>query len=174
MCLPTPWDVIRIHRQTGEHPLDFLEFLTNDDIADMDDNDPTWLQVGDQRYIMALRRGDTGCFFLHGKTKHCTIYEARPILCRLFPFKLQETRAGEFRGFALHSDVGCPRNRDGVVDTAPLYDLYTEDKGHHEDYDALVEAFNAREYHDKCPEDFLGIFMTLSGKPRGREKAKNA
>lgn len=174
VCLPTPWDVIRIHRQTGEHPLDFLEFLDEDEISGVDDDDPTWLYVGEHRYMMALRRGATGCFFLHRETRHCTIYEARPILCRLYPFKLQESRKGEFKGFTLHSDVGCPRNRDGVVDTAPLYELYKEDSGHHEDYDILVEAFNARHYAGKKPEDFIEIFMTVLSKPRKQEKAKGA
>jgi len=174
VCLPTPWDVIRIHRQTGEHPENFLEFLSEEEISGVEDDDPTWLYVGEERYMMALRRGNSGCYFLHRKTKHCTIYESRPILCRLYPFKLQESRKGVFKGFSLHDDVGCPKNRDGVVDTAPLYELYLEDKGHHEDYDSLVEAFNARQYTGKCPEDFITLFMTPGPREQSRAKAIGA
>ena len=91
----------------------------------------------------------------------CTIYEHRPILCRLYPFKLQETREGEFRGFSLHSDVGCPRNRDGEVPTRPLYELYRDDCVHQEDYQDLVRVFNARRDKNKQPQDFIKLFISI-------------
>lgn len=159
ICLPTPWDVVRIVRETGEHPLDFLEFITDEDIADVDDDDPTWIEVGGRRYLMALKRGKKGCYFLDKKTKYCKIYESRPILCRLFPFKLNETKSGEYKSFTLHKDVGCPKNKDGIVPTKPLYDLYVEDSGHQEDYDALVGVFNRRKDARK-PEEFIEMFVT--------------
>ena len=64
VCLPTPWDVVRIARETGDDPERFLEFLTEDEIAEVEDDDPTWLVAGGERYMMALRRGDDGCHFL--------------------------------------------------------------------------------------------------------------
>jgi len=159
VCLPTPWDVIRIARETGESPDDFLEFLTAEEISDVEDDDPTWLEAGEERFMMALKRGKRGCYFLDKKTGYCGIYESRPILCRLFPFKLEETKDGEFKGFSLHTDVGCPRHRDGQMDTGPLYELYLDDKSHHEDYDSLVEVFNERDYPGKRPEDFVAMFL---------------
>ena len=166
ICLPSPWDVIRMVREVGESPYKFLEFIEPDDIDGVEDDDPTWLEVGEERYMMALKRGKKGCHFLDKKTKFCTIYESRPLLCRLFPFKLEESRTGEFKGFTLHNDVGCPRNRDGVVDTEPLYEIYREDSKHHKDYDALVEAFNEMDYPDKKPEDFIATFITLKKKKK--------
>ena len=145
VCLPTPWDVIRIVKHTGANPYEFLEFLAPDEISEVAKSDPTWLECEDGRYIMALRRDKKGCHFLDKKTRFCGIYEARPILCRLYPFKLQETRDGQFRGFVLHKDVGCPRHQDGEVPAKPLYDLYLEDSKHQEDYDDLVQVFNAKE-----------------------------
>lgn len=161
ICLPTPWDVIRIAREIGQNPYKFLEFITPEDIDGVEKNDPTWLKVGKKKYMMALRRYETGCHFLDKETKYCTIYESRPLLCRLFPFKLEETRAGDFKGFSLHKDVGCPKNRDGVMQTAPLYEIYLEDSLHHEDYDALVAAFNEKDYPGKKPEDFIAMFVTV-------------
>ena len=162
VCLPTPWDVLRIALTTGANPHDFLEFLTPDEITGVAKNDPTWLRAGGQKFIMALRRTPKeGCHFLDRKTGFCGIYDARPILCRLYPFKLQETRDGDFRGFTLHKDVGCPRHRDGVYDTGPLHELYLNDRMHHDDYDTMVEAFNKKDRPGRKPQEFLDLFIEV-------------
>jgi Fe-S-cluster containining protein len=159
ICLPTPYDVIRIVRETGRDPLDFLEFLEPPEVEDVRQNDPTWLKVGGKRYLMALKRDISGCFFLNKQTRFCSIYNSRPLLCRLYPFKLLETRDGQFKGFSLHKDVGCPRHRDGVVATKPLYDIYLEDRDHQDDYEDLVRIFNLKRNPDKKPEQFVDLFI---------------
>lgn len=159
ICLPTPWDVLRIFKTSGLSPYKFVEFLGPDEITEVEKNDPTWLDCNGQRYLMALWRDPKkGCFFLDRKARHCTIYPARPILCRLFPFKVHESKEGEFRRFSLHQDVECPRYRDGIVETRPLRELYTEDSRHQEDYRAMVRVFNRRRYVGKKPQDFIGMF----------------
>ena len=45
VCLPTPWDVLRIAMETGENPHEFLEFLTPEEIEGVNKNDPTWLRA---------------------------------------------------------------------------------------------------------------------------------
>ncbi len=167
VCLPTPWDVVRIVRERAANPYKFLEFIRPDEITEVEENDPTWLEVGGERYLMALKRGKKGCHFLDKKTRHCTVYEARPLLCRLYPFKLQENRAGTFKGFTLHKDVGCPRHRDGRVPTAPLYELYSDDAEHQQDYADLVTVFNRREYKGKKPSDFIEMFVVYRRRKRG-------
>ena len=158
ICLPTPWDVKRVARMTGESPNKFLEFVTADEIGEVEDSDPTWLECQGERYLMALRRGKKGCFFLDKKSLYCRIYDARPILCRLYPFKLNETRKGEYKSFTLHSDVGCPRHTDGTMETAPLYELYQDDARHQEDYEDLVCKFNSRRPKKRKPKDFIKLF----------------
>lgn len=161
VCFPTAWDILRIVKATGEDPYAFLEFLTKEEVTGVGKDDATWLECGEERYLMALRRDSKkGCYFLNRKKHGCSIYESRPILCRLFPFKLQETKKGKFKGFGLHSDVDCPRFKDGKVSTKPLYDLYLEDDEHQDDYIELVEEFNERNYEGKEPEDFIGMFMS--------------
>ncbi len=166
ICLPTPWDVIRIVKGTGQAPLDFLEFITPDDIQGVNKNDPTWLHVDGEKYMMALKRHGQRCHFLDKKTRYCSIYEHRPLLCRLYPFRLKETRTGEYNGFTLHNGIGCPKHRDGVYQTAPLYEIYKEDKVHHDDYDTLVDVFNKKDYPGKKPEDFLDMFITIKRKKK--------
>jgi len=162
VCLPTPWDVLRIAMNTGKNPYKFLEFLMPEEITGVEKSDPTWLEVNGERYIMALQRDEkVGCFFLDKKTKFCSIYEHRPLLCRLYPFKLHETRENEFSHFSLHTDVGCPRNRDGVHEAKPLYELYLQDKMHQEDYVKLVQAFNKKKKETRNPADFLKLFVEV-------------
>jgi Fe-S-cluster containining protein len=160
VCLPTPWDVKRIAKMTGADPDDFLEFLTPEELEGVDDDDPTWLEIDGEKYMMALKRDvKRGCHFLDRKTRLCSIYEARPLLCRLYPFKVIETKSGKYRGFTLHDDVGCPLHKDGVMPTKPLYDLYIQDDINQDDYHELVEIFNGKDYPDKDPEDFVTMFM---------------
>lgn len=157
--MPTPWDVRRIMRMTGQGPFDFLEFLSPDEIEDVEADDPTWLTVGDKRYIMALKRDEKlGCHFLDKKTRLCGIYDARPLLCRLYPFKVIEDEDGNYQGFELHEDVGCPKNEDGVVPARPLWDLYVQDDLNQEDYYELVDVFNQMDYPGKEIEDFVVMF----------------
>ena len=159
VCLPTPWDVARIARETGASPDTFLEFLTPDEVSEVAANDPSWLSHKGERYIMALRRGKKGCHFLSKKTRYCKIYESRPILCRLYPFKLHETKKGEYKAFTLHKDVECPKCGDGEVKTKPLYALYKDDSEHQDEYAELVSTFNRKRYAKKSPVDFIAFFM---------------
>ena len=159
VCLPSPWDVRRIEKMTGQDPIDFLEFLDPDEIVDVDDDDPTWLDVDGEKYIMALKRDtETGCHFLNKTTKYCSIYEARPLLCRLYPFEMVTDKEDKFEGFRLHEGIGCPKNTDGEFQVAPLYDLAIQDELNQEDYAELVEIFNAKSYADKQAEDFITLF----------------
>ncbi len=173
VCLPTPWDVVRIVRETGAAPHKFLEFIRPDEISEVEEDDPTWLEVNEDRFLMALRRGKKGCHFLNKKTKKCKIYESRPLLCRLYPFSLHQHEDGSFKKFTLHKDVGCPKNRDGKMPTGPLWALCEEDEKHQTDYNDLVAVFNERDYEGKEPEDFVGMFVETApagGKKKGVKK----
>ena len=169
VCLPSPWDVRRIMHITDADPYDFLEFLSPEEVDDVEEDDPTWLEVNGEKFIMALRRDDNGCHFLNTKTKLCTIYSARPLLCRLYPFKVVEDKDGNFKGFTLHKDVGCPKHTDGQVPVGPLYDMNVQDDLNQEDFHELVEIFNAKDYPGKEPEDFVLLFCNgfASFDPKG-------
>lgn len=171
VCLPTPWDVIRLARETGEDPRKFLEFVQPDEIEEVSMSDPAWLECNGKRYMMALRRGKNGCFFRDRKTGYCWAYTSRPILCRLYPLALHETRDGKFKSFTLHKHVGCPRHRDGVVETQPMYDLYLDDCKHQDDYHDLVAFFNKSDSPSKKPEDFIDLFIVGKGKPKKPSRA---
>ena len=161
VCLPTPFDVARIMKETGANPYAFVEFITPDEISDVEEDDPTWLDVNGERFLMSLRRDHVGCYFLQRKTGHCTIYEARPALCRLYPFKVVEDKQEKAIGFVLHEDVGCPRNRDGRVPVEPLLKIFNKDQKRHKEYRKLVETFNAKQFDGKKPQHFFELFLDL-------------
>ncbi len=159
VCRPTVRDAVRIAAATGLDPDEFIELRSEDEIDGVDASDPTWLECGGERYLMVLRHVRGRCYFMRTRKAQsvCTIYETRPALCRLFPFKLQQTRSGEFKGFTLHDDCECPRYRDGIVETEPLYRVYLEDDENQDDLIAMVAAFNSGD-HDS-PDEFIDMFI---------------
>jgi Fe-S-cluster containining protein len=166
VVLPTPYDVIQLVKHTRRDPAEFVEFITHDAIDGVAKNDPTWLECGDERYLMALQRDSRrGCVFLDRKARACGVYEARPILCRLYPFKLDETHEGGYKGFSLHRNVECPKHKDAVVETAPLRAMYLEDDRHQQDYRDLVAVFNRNNRPGRRPEAFLNLFIERRGAP---------
>ncbi len=168
ICLPTPHDIRRIVRETGANPYAFLEFVTPGEIDEVEENDPTWLDVNGERFLMALRRDKHGCYFLQRKTGFCTIYEARPLLCRLYPFRVEEMADGTVSGFTLHKDVGCPRHKDGLVPVPPLRNIYETDNEHQEEYKVFVRAFNNHQYRGKTPQQFIELILGLEDDERAR------
>jgi Fe-S-cluster containining protein len=42
-----------------------------------------------------MRKVDGRCFFLH--RSKCSIYKARPLICRFYPFSLDSTKDGEMK-----------------------------------------------------------------------------
>lgn len=157
ICLPTPWDVVRLARERGADPWRFLEFVTPDEISKVTKSDPTWLRCNGTRYLMALRRTSKGCYFLNKRTLRCQAYESRPLICRLYPFALNETHGGKLKGYSLQRDVECPRRRDGTKEVTEIHEMYLEDKDHQDDYEDLVKFFNSRPRRQ--PWDFLKLFI---------------
>lgn len=160
ICCPTPYDVIQIVKTTKLHPKKFLSFVKEGEITGVYKSDPTWLKIGKEKYMMTLKRTKKGCYFRDSVKKVCKIYENRPLLCRLFPFKLRQNRDGEVHSFSLHRDVGCPKHRDGKVDVAELAKLWEMEKENQEDYKNLVAYFNSKEGR-KSPFDFVELFVVV-------------
>ncbi|HOQ32494.1 MAG TPA: YkgJ family cysteine cluster protein [Candidatus Hydrogenedens sp.] len=161
ICCPTPYDICRIVQATHIPPKKFLSFIEPEEIQGVNKSDPTWLKIGNKKYLMTLKRTKKGCFFRDSKKGICKIYEHRPLLCRLFPFKLRQTRTGKVHSFSLHKDVGCPKHRDGIVYTDYLAKIWEEEQKHQEDYQDLVAFFNNPNKKGKKPFDFVDLFVVI-------------
>lgn len=69
------------------------------------------------RFVMVTDISGEGCPYFKQGTG-CTVYEERPLDCRLFPFSLDHVRGGEgdtMRASA-HRRVGCPHSEEFPID----------------------------------------------------------
>jgi Fe-S-cluster containining protein len=95
--------------------------------------------------VMCLRRrpdvidGDV-CAFHDGTA--CTVYEHRPVTCRLYPF-LPRVRRGTLVALSLSDRVPCPYERDARVEAAELVADRTRELRQDTRWERLVAAWNA-------------------------------
>jgi len=60
--------------------------------------------AGTQAYTFSMRKVDGRCIFLNGT--ECTVYEARPLVCRFYPFELRCSENGGYEFIGTEDD--CP------------------------------------------------------------------
>ncbi|MDI3475668.1 MAG: uncharacterized protein PWQ79_1337 [Thermococcaceae archaeon] len=94
-------DIERIAK-TGKDPQDFVTFSIEGEKI---------------RFVLSVREWDLGCVFHDPETGKCTIHEARPLICKIYPFMVSRKPLGvegeepfEYRGekLWLYYDESCP------------------------------------------------------------------
>ncbi|MBI2079248.1 YkgJ family cysteine cluster protein [Candidatus Micrarchaeota archaeon] len=80
----TSFDVLRVIRNTGKKPDEFLEFS---DPPMLNADDETILECYEQneRFDFVLAFKSHQCYFL-GKNNECTIHQFAPLSCKLYPY----------------------------------------------------------------------------------------
>lgn len=128
-------DVRRIVRRTGDNPADVVRWVDRNGI-DMDDEPEWFVELKQGKRVMVLRhQNGRGCRYL-GDDNRCTIYGARPLGCRLYPFDPTFTKKGKLRRLELiQASKECPYELDGKTKVEALRDL-------HERYEAAHRTFN--------------------------------
>ena len=66
-------------------------------------------QVGTQTSLVEYSDGD--CIFLDPKSRHCTVYQARPVQCRTWPFWKSNVKTPKAWSQAAKSCPGCNQGR---------------------------------------------------------------
>lgn len=103
-------DIERIAK-TGKDPQDFVTFSIEGEKI---------------RFVLSVREWDLGCVFHDPETGKCTIHEARPLICRIYPFMVSRKPLGvereepfEYRGekLWLYYDESCPGVNAGEPET---------------------------------------------------------
>ena len=111
-------DVRRIAKFTGRPPDEFAKY---DDIcADpegqeelMEEKDHSYFEYDKSGKVLQLKAKDNGeCIFL--KDMKCTIYPARPLVCRIFPIGFRK-EGDSFRMLVEEEDISCPIAADGSL-----------------------------------------------------------
>ncbi len=106
-------DLQRLTAGTGRAAKDIVRFVKEGDVA-FDKRHPWWVKLDNRRVVMALRWEKGACTFLDDDNR-CTVYEHRPLVCRVHPFNVtltDEDRGGVAK-LSLSRLTLCPHEWDG-------------------------------------------------------------
>lgn len=164
----TDADVRRITEHTGDRAPDVVRFIDRMAI-DMDDEPEAFAILRQGRRVMVLRhraaRG--GCMYLDADER-CSIYDARPLGCRIFPFDPTYNRAGKLVRLKLIQATDCRYELDGMNDPESLRRLHEHYREATRQYQAKIAEWNRhqmrrkrRGYQAQTSREFLS-FLGLS------------
>jgi Fe-S-cluster containining protein len=131
----TDADVRRIVERTGDPASEVVRFIDRNAI-DMDDEPESFARLRQGRRVMVLRHQAGGCRYL-GEDDRCTIYGARPLGCRIFPFDPSFDRKGKLKRLKLIQATDCLYELDGHNDVDSIQAL-------HQRYEAATHAYQER------------------------------
>lgn len=131
----TDTDLARILGRTGERARDVVRWVSRQEI-DLDDEPESFVLLRPGRRVMVLGHGRRGCRYL-GRDDRCTIYGARPLGCRIFPFDPDFKRDGSLRRLRLIQAAECDYALDGHNDIRLIRSL-------HERHDETTERYHQR------------------------------
>jgi Fe-S-cluster containining protein len=117
----TAGDVRRISEHTGDKPKDFIRWVDRHGI-EMDDEPEGFVVLRQGKRVMVLRHEGGGCTYL-GDDNRCTIYKARPLGCRIFPFDPTFGKDGKLRHLKLIQAADCLYELDGKNDVKEMREL---------------------------------------------------
>lgn len=139
----TDEDVRRISERTGDPPREIVRFIDRHAI-DMDDEPEAFAILRQGRRIMILRHQNGGCRYL-GEDARCSIYGARPLGCRIFPFDPSFDKQGALRRLKLIQATDCPHELDGDNDAQALRALHTRYQAATRHYQEKIAAWNRQQ-----------------------------
>lgn len=118
----TDADVRRIRAHTGERSANVVQFVDRNEI-EMDDEPEAFAILRQGKRVMILRHSAKGCRYL-ALDDRCSIYQARPLGCRIFPFDPTFDRQGKLRRLELIQATECEYTLDGANDPSELRNLH--------------------------------------------------
>jgi Fe-S-cluster containining protein len=107
----TDSDLRSIVKRTGDRPRDIVRWVSRHEI-DLDGEPEAFALLRPGRRVMVLAHTRRGCRYL-GKDDRCTIYGARPLGCRVFPFDPTFKKDGQLKRLTLIPAANCLYEMDG-------------------------------------------------------------
>src|SRR5664280_1550671 len=107
----TDSDLRRIVDYTGMYARDVVKWIAREGI-DLPGEPESFVMLRAGRRVMVLRHQRGHCRFLAADNR-CTIYEARPLGCRIFPFDPDFNRQGKLVQLRLIEATDCLYENDG-------------------------------------------------------------
>jgi Fe-S-cluster containining protein len=132
--------VRRITDHTGHPARDIVRWVDKGGI-DMDDEPEAFVSLRQGKRVMVLRHEGGGCRYL-GDDDRCTIYEARPLGCRLYPFDPTFKKDGSLRRLRIVRATDCPHEMDGSTRVRDLRALDDSYQKAHWDFNERIAEWN--------------------------------
>lgn len=161
----TDLDLRRLIAHTGVKADRLVRWCSTKEI-DLEDEPENFVRLPPGPRVMTLKHTRGGCMFL-GADDRCTVYEARPLGCRVFPFDSQFSRDGKLRRLQLIPATTCPYELDGKNSVTSIKRGQQEFQDEVMLYHSKIAAFNEVQKHrakSKRPLltvsaffDFLGL-----------------
>jgi Fe-S-cluster containining protein len=139
----TDGDVRRISNHTGHRAEDFVQWVDRNAI-DMDDEPEAFVALRQGKRVMILKHQRGQCVYL-GADDRCTIYSARPLGCRIYPFDPSWKKDGSLRRLTIVRATECPHEMDGHNDVGEMHDLDDRYQRAHHDFNDKVAKWNAEQ-----------------------------
>jgi Fe-S-cluster containining protein len=136
----TDTDLRLIANRTGDHPLEFVRWVSRDEIR-MDDEPEAFVRLRQGKRVMTLKHERGGCRYL-GDDDRCTIYDRRPLGCRIFPFDPEFDKRGNLRRLRLIDATTCDYESDGKNDPDRIRSLHARYERASERYYESVAEWN--------------------------------
>lgn len=136
----TDADIRRIARHTGEATDKIVRWVDSDGI-DMDDEPEAFVSLRQGRRVMVLRHEGGGCLYL-GPDDRCTIYNHRPLGCRIFPFDPTFHASGTLRRLKLIQATDCLYELDSDNDVGKMQVLHEKHLSATSAYQSKVARWN--------------------------------
>jgi len=162
----TDQDIARITKSTGDDALEFVRWVDRMGI-DMDDEPEAFVRLRQGKRVMIMRQGKGGCHYL-GPDDRCTIYGARPLGCRVFPFDSTFGKDGKLRHLKLIQAADCQYELDGENDPDSIRDMQQRHEGANARYQTRIVEWNAEQARRKrqgksaqTARDFLSFLGVL-------------
>jgi Fe-S-cluster containining protein len=128
----TDSDLRRIVDYTGISAKDVVKWIGREGI-DLPGEPESFVMLRGGRRVMVLRHQQGHCRFL-GADNRCTIYEARPLGCRIFPFDPDFNRKGKLIRLRLIQATDCLYEKDGSNNVSQLRSLHRKTEAELEEY----------------------------------------
>jgi len=139
----TDADLRRIVDLTGLAASEIVRWVDRHGI-DLPGEPESFVMLHPGRRVMVLRHARGHCRFL-GSDDRCTIYEARPLGCRIFPFDPDFNRQGELVRLRMIEATDCPYETDGKNSVTKLRALHRQTEAELTDYHAKVVDWNRQQ-----------------------------
>jgi Fe-S-cluster containining protein len=162
----TDADITRIIQSTGEDPADLIRWVDRNGI-DMDDEPEAFVMLRHGKRVMTLRHERGGCRYLDRENR-CTVYDIRPLGCRVFPFDPTFTRTGTLRRLKLIQATDCVHELDGSNEISSIRSLQEQHDNATRAYQERIAEWNrvqrSRKRSGKKPQsarqflEFLGLY----------------